>query len=96
MENSNQKQFEEEEIPNPEQFQVGRVPSEDEDQQTGTEKDDDDDVELGFTNEAVLSDDDEPVEDNQNAVDLETDSDGSAGEAGDEDADFVNPDDDPA
>lgn len=51
---------------------------------------------MGFTNENASSEEDDPEQDNQNPVDLETDSDDSAGEAGDDDADFENPDDDPA
>ncbi|MES2454843.1 MAG: hypothetical protein V4594_04870 [Bacteroidota bacterium] len=93
METNNQSELQEEEISNPEQFQVGRIPSEDEnDLQNSNE---DDDVELGFINEEDLQADDETDSDLDDDTDSDLDDD-LEGEPGDEDADFENPDDDPA
>jgi len=85
METNNQGELQEEEISNLDQFQVGRVPSEDEnDLQNSNENDD---VELGFIDEEDLQADDETDSDLDDDLD---------GEPGDEDADFDNPEDDPA
>jgi hypothetical protein len=93
MEN-NQNELRDEEIPNIEQFQVGRVPSEGDDQQTGTQNiAGDDDVELGFTEEEPSGQELDAAEDVENDDD---EADESTDEPGDEDADFENPGDDPA
>jgi hypothetical protein len=85
MEN-NQDELQQEEIPNIEQFQVGRVPAEDQDQLTDPQNTQDDEVELGFTEEAPEGEDPDDSDDDQD----------TEGNPGEEDADFDNPDDDPA
>lgn len=86
MEN-NQNELQQEEIPNIEQFQVGRVPSEDQDQQIDPQNSNqDDEVELGFTEDEPEGEDPDPDEDDQ----------GAGGDPEDEDADFESPKDDPA
>jgi len=94
MENNNQNELQQEEIPNIEQFKVGRVPSEDEDLQNGPQDNaTDDDVELGFT-EDEPEDGTDPLddEDDEGDQDEEYDQDYDA----DDDEDFESPDDDPA
>lgn len=87
MEN-NQEELQQEEIPNIEQFQVGRIPAEDQDLQTDPQNSaQDDEVELGFTDDEPQGDDPDDDQD-QNEE--------GEGESGEDDADFENPDDDPA
>ncbi len=100
MENLNQDQFTEEEIPNLDQFQVGRsASSDDELSPTAQNQEDDlgggDDDDAGYTEGEVeyadgegtmLDDETEDFEDEDDDMNLDTD----------DDADFENPDDDPA
>jgi len=101
----NQDQLPEEEIINPEQFQVGRNPEEqedevDQDRTTGTD-------EAGYTPGETEFADGEGTRLDQESEELDLDEDAEdlddqntdpdAGSSGDqEDADFENPDDDPA
>ncbi len=92
MENNNQDQLQqEEEIASIEQFQVGRVPSEDREQQDPQYNASDDDVELGFTEEEPKGEELDVHRDDENDADDDVE-----GEPGDEDAEFESPDDDPA
>ena len=90
MENNIENQMQEEEIPNVEQFQVGRVADEEVQSLSNSQQQaDEDDVQLGFLNEEpegeyVEDPEEEDIEEEQSAED------------GEDDAEFENPDDDPA
>ncbi|HKG05004.1 MAG TPA: hypothetical protein VKB19_01025 [Pedobacter sp.] len=92
MENNIQNELQEEEIANIEQFQVGRIPSEESDQQNDPQNSSsDDEVELGFTEDSPGEDDEDLMDGDDDLDDDETE-----GDPADEDADFESPDDDPA
>jgi hypothetical protein len=100
MENNNQNQPEREEVPNLEQFQVGRNPENDQQQEQQSQDDSGNSQENGYTSgETEFADGEDSNLDQELGPDDDLDNDDQdddeEGEAGD-DADFDNPDDDPA
>jgi single-stranded DNA-binding protein len=93
MENNNQNQTEKEEVANLEQFQIGRNPENDQQQEQQSQDETGNSQDTGYTSgETEFADGQDTTLDQELGPDEDEDEQGQAGD----DADFDNPDDDPA